>query len=57
MRTIAGEGCLVVEMAPRPLGRVFNGSDRTIHGIRVEMKARREGRRSGTRNPGKRRTM
>lgn len=34
-----GKGCLVVNMAPQPLGRVFNGSPVTIHGIRVEMKS------------------
>jgi hypothetical protein len=33
-----GNGCLVVNMAPQPAGRVFNGSDRTLHGIRIEMK-------------------
>lgn len=33
-----GKGCLVVEMAPQPLGRVLNASPKTIHGIRVEMK-------------------
>jgi predicted metal-dependent enzyme (double-stranded beta helix superfamily) len=35
----SGEGCLVVNMQPQPPGRVFNASDKTIHGIRVEMKA------------------
>jgi hypothetical protein len=25
-------------MAPQPVGRVFNASGKTIHGIRVEMK-------------------
>ena len=41
MRALAkwnGKGCLVVEMAPQPLGRVYNGSPKTVHGIRVEMK-------------------
>jgi len=33
-----GKGCLVVEMAPQPLGRVFNASTKVVHGIRVEMK-------------------
>jgi hypothetical protein len=33
-----GNGCLVVHMAPQPAGRVLNGSDLTIHGIRIEMK-------------------
>ena len=33
-----GKGCLLVEMAPQPLGRVLNQSGKTIHGIRVEMK-------------------
>src|ERR1700758_4882907 len=29
-----GQGCLVVQMAPQPAGRVFNASEKTIHGIR-----------------------
>jgi predicted metal-dependent enzyme (double-stranded beta helix superfamily) len=33
-----GKGCLVVEMAPQPLGRVLNASPKAVHGIRVEMK-------------------
>ena len=33
-----GQGCLVVNMAPQPLGRVFNASANRIHRIRVEMK-------------------
>jgi hypothetical protein len=33
-----GKGCLVVNMAPQPLGRVQNASGKTIHGIRIEMK-------------------
>jgi hypothetical protein len=33
-----GTGCLVVHMAPQPAGRVLNASDRTLHGIRIEMK-------------------
>jgi hypothetical protein len=33
-----GQGCLVVNMAPQPLGRVLNASGKTIHGIRIEMK-------------------
>jgi predicted RNA-binding protein YlqC (UPF0109 family) len=33
-----GQGCLVVNMAPQPAGRVLNESGKTIHGIRVEMK-------------------
>jgi hypothetical protein len=33
-----GKGCLVVNMAPQPAGRVLNASDRTLHGIRIEMK-------------------
>jgi hypothetical protein len=33
-----GKGCLVVNMAPQPAGRVLNASGKTIHGIRVEMK-------------------
>lgn len=34
-----GQGCLVVNMAPQPAGRVLNASDETVHGIRIEMKA------------------
>lgn len=34
-----GKGCLVVNMAPQPAGRVLNESDATLHGIRIEMKA------------------
>lgn len=33
-----GKGCLVAEMAPQPVGRVLNASNKTVHGIRVEMK-------------------
>lgn len=33
-----GKGCLVVNMAPQPAGRVLNESDVTVHGIRIEMK-------------------
>jgi hypothetical protein len=33
-----GKGCLVVNMAPQPAGRVLNASGKTLHGIRVEMK-------------------
>ena len=33
-----GAGCLVVEMAPQPAGRVLNASEVPLHGIRVEMK-------------------
>lgn len=33
-----GQGCLVVNMAPQPAGRVLNASPATIHGIRIEMK-------------------
>lgn len=32
------QGCLVVNMAPQPPGRVSNESDLTVHGIRIEMK-------------------
>jgi hypothetical protein len=42
MKAIAGwdgNGCLVVNMAPQPAGRVLNASRTTLHGIRVEMKA------------------
>jgi hypothetical protein len=34
-----GQGCLVVDMAPQPAGRVLNASGKPLHGIRVEMKA------------------
>ncbi|HMN86576.1 MAG TPA: hypothetical protein PKA74_11375 [Bauldia sp.] len=34
-----GQGCLVVRMAPQPAGRVHNASPKTVHGIRIEMKA------------------
>jgi hypothetical protein len=34
-----GEGCLVVNMAPQPAGRVLNESDKALHGVRIEMKA------------------
>jgi predicted metal-dependent enzyme (double-stranded beta helix superfamily) len=34
-----GQGCLVVHMAPQPPGRVLNASDRTLHGVRIEMKS------------------
>jgi hypothetical protein len=34
-----GRGCLVVNMAPQPAGRVLNASGKTLHGIRVEMKS------------------
>jgi hypothetical protein len=33
-----GKGCLVVNMAPQPAGRVLNASGKTLHGIRIEMK-------------------
>lgn len=33
-----GQGCLVVNMAPQPAGRVLNASDLALHGIRIEMK-------------------
>ena len=33
-----GNGCLVVNMAPQPAGRVLNSSDETLHGVRIEMK-------------------
>jgi hypothetical protein len=33
-----GKGCLVVNMAPQPAGRVHNASGKTVHGVRVEMK-------------------
>ena len=38
LETWDGQGCLVVNMAPQPLGRVSNESDLTVHGIRIEMK-------------------
>jgi hypothetical protein len=33
-----GRGCLVANLSPQPAGRVLNASDKTIHGIRIEMK-------------------
>lgn len=33
-----GKGCLVVQMAPQPVGRVLNASGKRLHGVRVEMK-------------------
>jgi hypothetical protein len=33
-----GKGCLVVNMAPQPAGRVHNTSKVTIHGVRIDMK-------------------
>ena len=33
-----GVGCLVAHMEPQPAGRVLNESDKTVHGIRIEMK-------------------
>ena len=33
-----GQGSLVVQMSPQPAGRVYNASDKTLHGIRIEMK-------------------
>jgi hypothetical protein len=33
-----GQGCLVAQLAPQPLGRVLNASGKPIHGIRIEMK-------------------
>jgi hypothetical protein len=34
-----GQGCLVVNMAPQPAGRILNASGKRVHGIRVEMKS------------------
>ena len=33
-----GTGSLVVNMSPQPLGRVLNTGEKTVHGIRIEMK-------------------
>lgn len=33
-----GDGCLIVHMEPQPAGRVLNASEKTLHGIRIEMK-------------------
>ena len=33
-----GKSSLVVHMAPQPLGRVMNSGDKTVHGIRIEIK-------------------
>jgi hypothetical protein len=38
IETWDGESSLVVQMAPQPLGRVLNEGDKTVHGIRIEMK-------------------
>lgn len=38
IRAWDGKGCLVVNMAPQPAGRVLNQSGKTIHGVRIEMK-------------------
>lgn len=38
LETWNGQGCLVVNMAPQPAGRVLNESDVAVHGIRIEMK-------------------
>jgi hypothetical protein len=38
IETWKGQGCLVVNMAPQPAGRVLNASGKTLHGVRVEMK-------------------
>lgn len=41
-----GKGCVVAHMEPQPAGRVYNGSTRTVHGIRIEMKTMPLGRMS-----------
>jgi hypothetical protein len=33
-----GKGCLAVNMAPQPAGRVLNASTKALHGLRLEMK-------------------
>ena len=33
-----GASSLVVHMEPQPLGRVLNTGDKTVHGIRIEIK-------------------
>ena len=38
IETWDGQSSLVVHMAPQPLGRVLNTGDKTVHGIRVEIK-------------------
>lgn len=38
IETWDGESSLVVHMAPQPLGRVLNKGDKTVHGIRIEIK-------------------
>jgi predicted RNA-binding protein YlqC (UPF0109 family) len=46
---------LVVNMAPQPLGRVFNASGKTVHGIRVEMRQTAKRSRSSRVTPKMRR--
>ena len=38
IETWDGQSSLVVHMAPQPLGRVLNKGDKTVHGIRIEIK-------------------
>ena len=33
-----GQGCVIAHMEPQPAGRVLNASDKTLHGVRIEMK-------------------
>ncbi|MCP4383131.1 MAG: hypothetical protein GY798_17195 [Hyphomicrobiales bacterium] len=39
-----GQGCVIAHMEPQPAGRVLNGSDKTVHGVRIEMKTMPIGR-------------
>lgn len=39
-----GAGCVIAHMEPQPAGRVLNKSQKTCHGIRIEMKTMPVGR-------------
>ena len=39
-----GVGCVIAHMEPQPAGRVLNESQKTCHGIRIEMKTMPVGR-------------
>jgi len=38
IETWDGQSSLVVHVAPQPLGCVLNKGDKTVHGIRIEIK-------------------
>jgi hypothetical protein len=48
IKTWDGESSLVVQMAPQPLWRVLNEGDKTVHGIRIEMKKESRGPNGAT---------